>query len=404
MLKGLFNNIERSRKLAANKKMLVSLDLQTQQLTRRDMTAWRSAWQAALNIDNPSRYNLYSLYVDTLIDNHLSGAIEQRKDMTLQKAFRIVNNKDSKEKIELTQIFESAWFKKFMSLALDSRFWGHSLIELGEVITADKHCFSSVSLVPRQHVIPSYGVIVKSPTDEWKSGISYREGKLAKWVIEAGDSDDLGLLLKVTPQAISKRYMLAYWDTFGEIFGMPIRIAKTSTRDKVEQSKIFNILEKMGARSYALLPEGTDIELKETSRGDAFNVYDKRVERADAEMSKCILGQTMTTDDGSSKAQGEVHLDILKNIVSRDADFVKDLINDQLIPLMVSEHGFNELSGYHFEWDEAIDFTPDQQREIEQMLLNSYEIDPKYFIDKYNIDIIGKKEVQAPALSKGFFD
>jgi hypothetical protein len=35
------------------------------------------------------------------------------------------------------------------------------------------------------------------------------------------------------------------------------------------------------------------------------------------------------------------------------------------------------------------------------MLLNNYEIDPKYFIDKYNITIIGVKTREADPFGQG---
>lgn len=56
------------------------------------------------------------------------------------------------------------------------------------------------------------------------------------------------------------------------------------------------------------------------------------------------------------------------------------------------KHGF-PLNGYRFDWYEGIDFTPEQQIAYEEMLLDRFEIDPKYFIDKYNVPIIGKKEI-----------
>ncbi len=195
--------------------------------------------------------------------------------------------------------------------------------------------------------------------------------------------------------------MMAYWDTFGEIFGMPIRIAKTSTRDEGERKGIYSVLEKMGAKSFGVFPADTEIELKESTKGDSYNVYDKRIERADAEISKCILGQTMTMDNGSSKAQGEIHLEVLRNIINQDADFIKDLVNDTLIPFMITHHGFSKLKGYRFNWDEAVDFTQEQQTNLEKMLLEHYDIDPKYFEDKYNIKLTSKKKVE---LSNGFFD
>lgn len=148
------------------------------------------------------------------------------------------------------------------------------------------------------------------------------------------------------------------------------------------------MLGSMGAAGWALFPEGTEIEIIESTRGDAYNVFDKRIDRANSELSKGILTETMTTENGSSLSQSEVHLEVLKNLVSKDADKLRDVINFQLIPKMI-KHGF-PLNGYRFDWYEGIDFTPEQQIAYEKLLLDRFEIDPKYFIDKYNVPIIGK--------------
>ena len=70
----------------------------------------------------------------------------------------------------------------------------------------------------------------------------------------------------------------------------------------------------------------------ESTKGDAFNVYDKRVDRANSELSKLIIGQTMTIEDGSSLSQSQTHLEVFQNLVESDADMLADLVNNQLIP------------------------------------------------------------------------
>lgn len=189
--------------------------------------------------------------------------------------------------------------------------------------------------------------------------------------------------------------MLAYWDVFGEIFGMPIRIAKTNVQTGSERSRIESMLENMGAAAWGLFPDGTDIDIKESSRGDAFNVYDRRIDRANSEMSKGLLNQTMTIDNGSSLSQSEVHLEVFENVCAADAAMVRNIVNDKLIPLML-EHGF-PLGGLSFDWDDAASFSPAERREMERMILQSYDVDPQYFIDRYKIPITGKR-------SDGFFE
>lgn len=380
------NNVQKDKV----KSMLIELVNRTQYLTKKDIGGWRSAWQMAIRVEHPHRAALYDIYTDAEIDLHLSGAVSQRKNFVQRKSFKIVSKKDKKELPDNTELFESEWFKDFMSLALDSRYWGHSLIQFGDIITVyGKRQYQNVTLVPRKHVIPEFGVIVREVGDDPSRGIDYRNGDVARWCLEAGNPQDLGLLLKLAPHTISKRNMLAFWDSFGEMFGMPIRIGKTSSRDPKEINKVEKMLEEMGAAAWGMFPEGTDIEIKETTRGDAFNVYDQRIERANTEMSKGVLLSTMTLDNGSSRSQSETHLEILKNVIETDADFIRDLVNNKLIPFMIM-HGF-AVQGCRFDWDESIDYTPEQQTAIETMLLNNgYDIDPQWFAEKYNIKINGK--------------
>ena len=153
----------------------------------------------------------------------------------------------------------------------------------------------------------------------------------------------------------------------------------------------------MGAAAWGLFPDGTDIEIKESTRGDAYNVYDKRIDRANSEISKGILNQTMTIDSGSSLSQSETHLEVFENVCAADAKLIKYIVNDRLIPKMI-KHGF-DLKGRTFDWDDAATYSPAEQREIERVILQYYHVDPKYFQDKYKITITGERDD-----SGGFFE
>lgn len=397
-------NLASSKDRRRLQSLTVELKLQAEALTQKDMRSWRQAWQRAIDIENPKRQSLYDIYRDVEVDLHLSGSVDQRKGFTQKKAFKLVDAK-GKQNDEATTLLETVWFKDLVGYILDSRYWGHSLVQLGDVVSVDgKMSYTGVELVNRKHVIPEYGVIVIEQSDDWSSGFPYREGPMADWVIEAGKPKDLGLYLKAATQTIPKKNMLAYWDQFGEIFGMPIRIAKTTARDPKDRTQIENMLSSMGAAAWGLFPDGTDIDIKETTRGDAFNVYDKRIERANSELSKGILNQTMTIDNGSSLSQSEVHLEVFENVVEKDADLVRDIVNGQLLPRMV-RHGF-PVKGLRFEWDNSIDYTPEQQLEYEKMILDRFEVNPQYLIDKYGVPITGKKGTPdtSAQLARPFFD
>ncbi|MGL4518440.1 MAG: phage portal protein family protein [Phocaeicola sp.] len=381
---------------------VIQITQQTEALTKKDLGMWRQAWQAAIEVDNPCRRFLYDIYSDVDADLHLTGCIGQRSGFVKRKGFRLMNTATKQEDTEKTEILESEWFKELMNYALESRYWGHSLIELGQpTVNSDgKMAYSYVRIVPRKHVVPEYGVILKQETDLWNSGFDYRNSELKNWSIEVGGTNNLGLYLKTAHQVLPKKNMLAFWDQFGEIFGMPIRIGKTISSDKKVHNQLEGMLARMGTAPWALFPEGTEIEIKESSRGDTFNIYDKRIDRANSEISKGVLLQTMTIDNGASLSQGQVHFDIFKNVIDEDADMIRDMVNNKLLPLMV-RHGF-PMQGLRFEWDDSVDYTPEQRVTYEKMVLEHYEVDPSYFVETYNIPVLEKKKTQQ--LVKPFFD
>ena len=367
----------------------------TEALTRSDIRKWRRAWQEAIRVESPNRQLLYDIYRDTATDAHLSGCIEQRRGFVTGRSFNI-EDRNGTPHDDLVHYFEQEWFELFCRMVLDSIYWGHSLIELGDMTTDGDGCicYEDVKLIDRRYVIPEHHCVITDLGQDWTTGIDYHAPEWAGNLVEVGQPDSLGLFLKASLHAIPKKNVLASWDVFSEIFGMPLRVATTTSRDKKDQERIERMLEGMGVAPWALFPEGTELKIIESAKSDAFNVYDKRVDRANSEMSKLVIGQTMTIEDGSSLSQSQTHLKVFENLVEGDAKLLANVVNNQLIPRMV-RHGF-PLRGMYFRWDESIDYTPEQQMEYEKMISDRYEVDGKYFADKYNMPVGERLSTASP--------
>ena len=106
----------------------------------------------------------------------------------------------------------------------------------------------------------------------------------------------------------------------------------------------------------------------------------------------------MTIEDGSSLSQSETHLEVFENLVESDCTMLRDIVNSQLIPRMV-KHGF-PIKGMRFKWDDAVDYTPEQQVAYETMVADRYEVDPSYFAEKY-IMPVGERRNAQPMLPTG---
>lgn len=361
--------------------------------SRKDITDWRRAINMAENKDMPRRIMLLNLYDDIVLDNHLYAQIQTRVLKVLGLRFKIADNKTKKEINEKTDLFLKQWFYKFINMAMQSILYGHSLIQIDNIVNGE---IGDISLVPRRHIRPELGIYCIKQLDD--SGITYRTPEYSNWLIEVGDSYDLGLLMKAVPNVLWKKNAQMCWSEYCEIFGMPLRVGKTNTRSNDDLDRIESQLQRMGSAAYAVLQAGETVEFIESTKGDAYNVYNQLVERCNSEISKLILGQTLTSDTGKSgtRAQGEVHERVGDAITRADLMFIEHVVNDKLLPVLIAQ-GY-PLQGCYFEFIikqeiTALDWT------IDSGLLNQFEIDPQYFIDKYSVPILAKKEIQ-PKLPK----
>lgn len=347
-----------------------------------DIKKWRNALSAAENIINPYRSTLYNeIYEDILLDSHLTAVINSRKNKTLSKPFKICD-KDGNEIPEKTRLFKTRWFYDFMNYSLDSIFWGYSLICFDDIVDDS---YKEVELIPRVFVKPEFHIVVKTPSDV--TGIDYREEPYHNWYIGVGHEYNLGLLNVVAPWVIYKRNVVAAWSDYSELFGMPIRIGKTNMKDFEARRSMETMLKQMGKAAYGLFDPETSLEFIETSNSDSFNVYNELINLCNKEISKAILGQTMTTEDGSSKSQAQVHQDVSDEYGEKDRRFIEFLINDDLIPRMVAL-GF-DLKNCYFKFDYSDKLTLKDESELLVNILNTgkYDVDESYITEKYGIPV-----------------
>ena len=368
--------------------VLVHIKRQPYSATKADLDRFRTAVAVAKNIDRPDRNPLLRIYDALLSDAKLVSTLNTRKLWTRSTAF-VLRKPSGDADPEVKRLFAGPWFGEFIDHTLDSLFYGHSLVEI--TVDGDR---AAVELVPREHVVPEFGEVKINPFDA--RGIPFREAEFRRTLVEIGKKDDLGLLAVAAPLAILKRLMLGNWSEFGEIFGMPLRIATTASRDPAELRQIDEMLERMGAAAFARLPHGTEIEIKESSRGDAFKVFAEFVRVCNNEITQLILGQTLSTDEAEhgTRAQAVVHQTTADDFYFSDRNLVADVVNDRLLPLL-AENGW-PVQNYRFEWDDAREIPLEKQWEIDRGLLAHFKIPHEYFTQKYGVPIDGPKDA-APA-------
>ena len=93
---------------------------------------------------------------------------------------------------------------------------------------------------------------------------------------------------------------------------------------------------KSSQQFYKLLNLLSDIEIKEASKTDSVEVFEKLCRYADEQISKAILGQTLTSDSGGgSYAQSKTHNEVRKDILVADCKALSATLRRDLIEPLV---------------------------------------------------------------------
>lgn len=365
-----------------------------------NMDLLKNAILAAENIIIPQRYLLYQQYNMIDLDPHLTAVKQQRKNLTLGKKF-CVYNPDGSENEEKTTLIRKKWFRDFLDLALESQYWGHTLIQFESIIEMNgQDEFKGVDMVPRIFVKPEFHIV----TQDYASfvGADYLDSPYNAWVIGVGKPRDLGLYLKAAPLVIWKKNAMGAWAEFAEKFGTPIMTGKTDIRNEKSRDNMYQWFKNMRANSFGVFDINDLIELVETGQQDAFNVYNEMINRCNSELSKLFLGQTGTTDEKSFVGSAEVHERILDSYAELDEHFIDGVLNYQLAP-MLNMHGFG-FEGLRIAAEAEDEFTLDQKSkfDIELIKTGRFTMTKEYIKEKYGTEVIEVKEEVQPDKSAGY--
>lgn len=132
-----------------------------------------------------------------------------------------------------------------------------------------------------------------------------------------------------------KNFTLKDWVAFAEVFGQPYRVGKyhpsASADDK---TRLLQAVSSIGSDAAAIIPEGMMIEFIEAARSGTIDLYERLSNYLDAQVTKAILGQTLTSDvssNGGSRALGEVHDGVRHDIMRSDAKQLAATLNRDLV-------------------------------------------------------------------------
>lgn len=198
-----------------------------------------------------------------------------------------------------------------------------------------------------------------------------------------------------------KNYSIKDWVAFSEVYGMPIRIGKYEPgAGPAEKTALLNAVRSLGSDAAGIISKATEIEFIESQKTSTLNIYESLANFCDAQVSKAVLGQTLTSDAGGTRGEGsyalgKVHADVRADLLKSDAKSLSQTITQQLL---------RPLVGFNFGWDAPV---PEYRMIVEepedlkslaetyQVLVSlGFDMSQEHISDRFKVPI--RKEGETP--------
>jgi hypothetical protein len=199
--------------------------------------------------------------------------------------------------------------------------------------------------LPAQHAIPPLSsgqntdLLMPRPGEAYRpsGGQPVAHRKFISYAFQGSPAQPYGvsLCLKCYWYAFFKKHTLKFWSLFNERFGSPTAVARySSTATSEEVARLEELLTSLQTDSGIILPEGISLELLEAGRSAAGSTHRELADWCNDEMSKAILGQTLTMGEGrraGSLALGRIHNEVRREYIAADARSLAAAVSRSLL-------------------------------------------------------------------------
>lgn len=146
---------------------------------------------------------------------------------------------------------------------------------------------------------------------------------------------------------------MEFWGKFTEKLGMPYIFGKYDrSMSKKEQEEFLEGLSNLVQDAVGLIPSDGSVEIIQTGSTSNSEIYKILVDKCENNISKSILGQTLTTDVGAngSYAASQTHACVRSDIVNSDKTLVENTLNTLI--QKINQINFNDENIPVFEFIE----------------------------------------------------
>ena len=233
-------------------------------------------------------------------------------------------------------------------------------------------------------------------TEAFPGGIPLPENKFIvhRYKARSGHPSRYGVLRVVAWMYLFKNYDLKDWVSFCEVYGMPLRLGTyDATASEKDKAALMDAIVRMGTDAAGIVPSGTDIRFIESNKQSSVDIYERLARFCDEQMSKAIVGQTLTSDSGGSYAQSKTHNDVRKDLTEADCKAVMETVRRDLIrPLVEFNFGVRAHVPYFVLNATDTDDLKETAEIVNTLAATGLEIPKSWLYKKFNIPAPEKGE------------
>ncbi|WES30755.1 DUF935 domain-containing protein [Varunaivibrio sulfuroxidans] len=134
-----------------------------------------------------------------------------------------------------------------------------------------------------------------------------------------------------------KNFDVRDWVIFAERFGHPLRVGRYGAHaTKEEKEVLLSAVANIASDAACIIPQGMELEFIEAKITGNVDMFEKFADWIDRQISKAVLGQTLTTEvKGGSLAAARVHGGVKDDIERADAKELSATLNRDLVRPMI---------------------------------------------------------------------
>ena len=287
-----------------------------------------------------------------LKDAHYRSVIGTRKSQVVSLNCHVTAADDEQKSLEIAEavekyILKAPWFEDMKSDLLDGLGKGYSVCEImwevrngmwipADVVWRDPRYFRYDRKTMSHLVLDEAGAEIELYANKY----IIHEPKL-----KSGMQLLSGLALPCAYYQLIKHTDIAGWAALAQVYGYPMRIGRYGRNASASDKKILRkAISQLGSDCGAILPEAMKVEIINGITGNGnITLYENLAEFCDKQVSKCVLGQTMSTDAEGGQYKGDLHNEIRLELKKSDAKaLAKTIQRDLVIPFVNFNFGVQE--------------------------------------------------------------